>query len=66
MKNSDVQKIQGYFIMDAAATVRIHKSVELTANLLNLTNKVYIAALHPYGYRPGMPFNFNGGIRFRF
>lgn len=66
MKNSDVQKIQGYFIIDAAATVRIHKSVELTANLLNLTNKVYIAALHPYGYRPGMPCNFNGGIRFRF
>ncbi|HLF35277.1 MAG TPA: TonB-dependent receptor [Cyclobacteriaceae bacterium] len=59
-------KTDSYFVTDASASYLLHKNIALFANIINLTNEVYVAARRPSGLRPGMPRAVNSGLKVSF
>lgn len=58
--------IQDYVVIDFSASYRVSKNFSVFANAMNVTNEVYMVGLLPAGYRPGMPFGFNVGVKASF
>ena len=50
-------------VMDLNLNFLVSDKISLFGNVLNLTNKTYIAAMRPAGLRPGMPRLFQFGIK---
>jgi catecholate siderophore receptor len=49
--------IDGYWVLDAMASYRVNKNLDLQLNVYNVTDKEYVAAINKSGYRytPGIP-----------
>lgn len=62
-KYSDVNALKAYWVFDLSANYSIAPKVQLFTLINNLFDQDYIVSNLPQGYRPGMPFAFNGGIK---
>jgi Fe(3+) dicitrate transport protein len=62
-KYTEINTIARYWIMDLSANYHVSSHVTFFATLNNLLNKPYIVANLPQGFRPGMPFAANIGIK---
>jgi Fe(3+) dicitrate transport protein len=62
-KYMDVNTIRNYWVMDLSANYYVSTNITFFATLNNLLNKPYIVANLPQGFRPGMPFAANMGIK---
>jgi Fe(3+) dicitrate transport protein len=60
------EKTDAYLIFDASANYLVHRNIALFVNALNLTDSVYRVAKRPAGWRPGMPFAVNAGVKVTF
>jgi Fe(3+) dicitrate transport protein len=58
--------IKDYIVIDFSASYRVSKNFGVFVNAMNLMNEVYMVGLLPAGYRPGMPFGFNIGVKASF
>lgn len=65
-KTVNGEAIEDYLILDFSASYRVSKNFGVFANAMNLTNEAYMVGLLPAGYRPGMPFGFNIGVKANF
>lgn len=54
--------IPARLIMDIGIKGNINKYLSITLNIINATNKTYIAARAPAGLRPGHPFGIYSGV----
>jgi Fe(3+) dicitrate transport protein len=61
-----VNSISEYFVVDLSANYIFRKKITVFSLLNNLFNKSYIVANLPQGYRPGMPFGVNIGVKAAF
>lgn len=66
VKYSDVNTIGKYWVFDISGNYKFHKNLSAFATLNNLLNNKYIVANLPQGYRPGMPFGINAGLKVDF
>ena len=57
------QKVESMFVIDASAAYQLTSKLSLTANIINLLDKVYVSSLVHAGLRPGHPFRIYGGLR---
>ena len=64
MSNGD--GLQDYTVIDLSASYRVSKNIGVFANAMNITNEAYAVGLLPAGFRPGMPFGFNVGVKANF
>jgi Fe(3+) dicitrate transport protein len=62
-KYTDINTIRNYWVMDLSANYHFSTNITFFATLNNLMNKPYIVANLPQGFRPGMPFAANMGIK---
>jgi Fe(3+) dicitrate transport protein len=62
-KYADINTIRNYWVMDLSANYHFSSNITFFATLNNLLNKPYIVANLPQGFRPGMPFAANFGIK---
>ncbi|MBK6918397.1 MAG: TonB-dependent receptor [Deltaproteobacteria bacterium] len=62
-KIPDDQRIDGFFVLDAAANLRLHQRLLLYGTVNNATNNAYAASYRPFGLRPGAPLTFMIGIK---
>ncbi len=60
------EKIDSYLLFDLSSNVTVDEGIRLFVNVINLTDKVYVAARRPAGLRPGMPRAFNFGVKVDF
>jgi Fe(3+) dicitrate transport protein len=60
------EKTDAYLIFDASANYLVHRNIALFVNALNLTDSVYRVAKRPAGWRSGMPFAVNAGVKVTF
>jgi len=60
--------VESYWVVDAMASYRINKNVDLQLNVYNLFDKDYVAAINKSGYRytPGTPRSFKVTANFAF
>ena len=58
-----VNSIDRYWVLDLSANYSFHKSFSVFTLINNLFDKTYIVANLPQGYRPGMPFGVNIGVK---
>lgn len=63
---NDVNAIEGYFTADVSANYRLNQNITAFCILTNVTNNQSIVANLPQGYRPGMPFGANLGLKINF
>lgn len=56
-------KTDAYFLLDAAANVRVVEGVSAYVTGKNLTNTAYIASHRPFGARPGAPLWIQAGVK---
>ncbi len=51
------QYTDSYWVVDAMASYRINKNIDLQFNVYNLSDEVYVAAINKSGFRytPGTP-----------
>lgn len=66
VKYSEVNTIAGYWVFDLSANYRFYQGVSAYLSANNLLNTKYIVANLPQGYRPGMPFALNVGLKANF
>lgn len=61
-------QIDSYWVVDAMATYRVNKNVDLQFNVYNVFDKDYVAAINKSGYRytPGAPRTFRLTANFAF
>jgi Fe(3+) dicitrate transport protein len=62
-KYTDVNALKAYWVFDLSANYSIAPKVQLFTLINNLFDQDFIVSNLPQGYRPGMPFAFNGGIK---
>lgn len=55
--------VPSYLVLDASAKYTINKNISFFASATNLSNTVYVVAIRPAGYRPGMPRAFQLGLK---
>ena len=55
--------IPSYLVLDASAKYTINKNISFFASATNIGNSVYVVAIRPAGYRPGMPRAFQLGLK---
>jgi len=60
------QKTDAYFVTDISLKIDIRKDIAFFANVINLTDEIYIVARRPSGVRPGMPRAINAGMKAHF
>ncbi len=63
---NDANAIGSFMILDLSANYMTTKHTTLFTTLNNITNDKSIVANLPNGYRPNMPFAFNGGVKVKF
>lgn len=66
--NGEIQPddlIPSFFLMDMSTHFHMNKHFTVFGSVSNIFNEVYIAALRPAGYRPGMPRFFQLGLKAR-
>lgn len=61
--NNTVNALGNFLIIDLSSNVRINKYFSVFSTINNLTNNKSIVSNLPNGYRPGMPFSFNFGMK---
>jgi len=59
----DGERIDGFFVLDASAEVRVLKRFRLYGQVGNVTNNAYVASMRPFGNRPGAPLTFMLGVK---
>ncbi|MFQ6675701.1 MAG: TonB-dependent receptor family protein, partial [Fidelibacterota bacterium] len=57
------ERIDGHLVLDISSRYSINGSVRMVFNVLNATNRTYIAARRPAGVRPGLPRTVLAGIQ---
>jgi Fe(3+) dicitrate transport protein len=57
------QLIPSYLVLDASAKFTINKNISFFASATNIGNTVYVVAIRPAGFRPGMPRAFQLGMK---
>lgn len=57
------ERIDGFFLLDVGANVRVFERFKIYAQVNNATNNTYIASYRPFGIRPGAPLTFMIGIK---
>jgi Fe(3+) dicitrate transport protein len=62
-KYTDVNTIGEYWVVDISANYSWSKSVSFFSTINNVFNSRYIVANLPQGFRPGMPFSANIGVK---
>jgi Fe(3+) dicitrate transport protein len=60
---AQAERIDGFFVLDLSAEVRVLGRVILYLQMGNVTNHAYVAARRPFGIRPGAPLTFTLGIK---
>lgn len=55
--------IAAHAVLDFSAAWNVNSFISICGSITNLTDNVYVAAIRPAGYRPGMPRSFNIGIK---
>jgi len=60
------EKTDPQFTIDFSVSCGLAKNISLYANVINLTDEVYIVARRPAGIRPGMPRTFSVGVKANF
>ena len=60
------ERIDGYVVVDVAASVQLLSALQLYSTLDNVLGKDYVVASKPYGYRPGKPQSLNVGLKYQF
>lgn len=63
VKYGDVNTIGKYWVFDISGNYKFHKNFSAFTMLTNVFNNKYIVANLPQGYRPGMPFGINLGLK---
>jgi len=61
-----VGKTDNYFVADLNLRYEFRKNTTFFGGVKNLLDREYIASLHPYGPRPGLPRFFNVGVEMQF
>ncbi len=61
----EVERIDGFFVLDLAAEVRALDRLRFYGLLQNATANRYVASLRPMGARPGAPLTFILGVKIR-
>ncbi|MBM66129.1 MAG: hypothetical protein CMH55_07840 [Myxococcales bacterium] len=59
----DRDRIDGHLIHDLSLTYDVTKRFRLYGTAYNLTDRVYVSSLRPYGPRPGAPRRLMGGLK---
>jgi Fe(3+) dicitrate transport protein len=62
-KYNDVNTIEEYWVVDLSGNYRLTKFISLFSTINNALNNRYIVANLPQGFRPGMPFSANMGVK---
>jgi len=57
------ERIDGFFVLDLTAEVRVLRRLVLYGQVGNVTNNAYVASLRPFGIRPGAPLTFMLGVK---
>ena len=60
---NDVNTIGNYWVVDLSSNYKFYKNVSAFTTVNNVLNNKYIVANLPQGYRPGMPFAINLGLK---
>ena len=63
-KYTDVNTMEEYWVVDVSVNYSLTKSIAFFSTINNMFNNRYIVANLPQGYRPGMPFSVNFGVKF--
>ncbi|MEN9960386.1 MAG: Iron(III) dicitrate transport protein FecA [Bacteroidota bacterium] len=62
-KYAEVNTMGGYWVVDLSGNYTFSKSITFFSTINNLLNNAYIVANLPQGFRPGMPFSANIGVK---
>ncbi len=62
-KYTDVNTIGEYWVVDLSGNYTFSKSITFFSTINNILNNAYIVANLPQGFRPGMPFSANIGVK---
>ena len=62
-KYTDVNTMGEYWVVDVSGNYHLTKFVSFFSTINNMFNNRYIVANLPQGYRPGMPFSANFGVK---
>ena len=62
-KYNDINTIGGYWVVDLSANYAFSKYTTLFSTVNNILNNSYVVANLPQGFRPGMPFSANIGVK---
>jgi Fe(3+) dicitrate transport protein len=62
----DVNTIGQYWVFDLSGNYKLSKNFTIYGIVNNVFNNTYIVANLPQGYRPGMPFAVNAGVKVTF
>jgi Fe(3+) dicitrate transport protein len=62
-KYTDVNTIGEYWVVDLSGNYTYSKSITFFSTINNMLNNAYIVANLPQGFRPGMPFSANIGVK---
>lgn len=57
------ERIEGFFLLDASAEVRLLERLQLYLQLGNLTGNAHAVSRRPYGLRPGAPLTAIAGVK---
>ncbi len=60
---ADDERIDGFFVLDLGAEVRVLERFRIYSQLGNVTNNAYVASMRPFGIRPGAPLTFMLGVK---
>jgi Fe(3+) dicitrate transport protein len=63
---NQVNSIDKYWVFDVSANYKFSENITLFTLINNVLNNEYIVANLPQGYRPGMPFASNLGLKWAF
>ena len=63
---ADNERVDSNFIVDVSGKYYVTKSLNVTANIINLLDETYAVSRVPAGLRPGHPFGAFAGLEFRF
>jgi Fe(3+) dicitrate transport protein len=60
---NDINTIESYWVFDLSANYRFNTNISAFSTVNNVLNNRYIVANLPQGFRPGMPFSMNLGVK---
>jgi Fe(3+) dicitrate transport protein len=58
--------IEAHTVVDISASYYVLKNLQLYSTFDNVLNEQYVAAVKPYGFRPGKPRSINVGAKYQF